>query len=238
MAEAVWNQNSAFPIIASAVERLHRDPRKFITRRLIVGLLLHESQSRKLIEAAYKRMQRKETIERYTGNMVDWFSQRWTVGDRKWSSLFSKFERSEKKIDDCWAYRPMAPSAVIVFADDVDEADVPELPEGAVFERLVNAYERNPLARQLCIKRWGNSCFICGFSFGATYGDAVDGLIHVHHLLQLSKVGKNYKIDPIADLRPVCPNCHAVIHHRRDPAYTIEEVESFLRKRQKWRLNN
>jgi predicted HNH restriction endonuclease len=29
------------------------------------------------------------------------------------------------------------------------------------------------------------------------------------------------------DLRPVCPNCHAVLHHRV-PAFSIEEVRTFL----------
>jgi 5-methylcytosine-specific restriction enzyme A len=161
--------------------------------------------------------------------MVDWFSQRWTVGDPKWLWLFKKYERSEKKIDGCWAYKPLAESAVIVFPDDVEE-DGKGLPEGAVFERLVNGYERNPLARQRCIKKYGANCYICRFSLGVTYGEVVDGFIHVHHLLQLSEVGKEYKVDPIADLRPVCPNCHAVIHHRRNPAYSIEEVQSFLRR--------
>jgi len=227
--KSLWVQDVAFPIIARAVERSYRDPTKFVSRQEIIRFLLLDTHSRKLVEAAYKKIDRKKTIEQYTGNMVDWFSQRWTVGDQKWLWLFKKFERSEKKIDGCWAYKPSTPSAVVVFPDDV-EGEVKELPEGAVFERLVNSYERNPLARQRCIKKYGASCYICGFSFGVTYGEVVDGFIHVHHLLQLSEVGKEYKVDPIADLRPVCPNCHAVIHHRRNPAYTIEEVRSFLHR--------
>jgi predicted HNH restriction endonuclease len=35
-------------------------------------------------------------------------------------------------------------------------------------------------------------------------------------------------VDPIADLRPVCPNCHAVIH-RANPPYTLDDVRDMLR---------
>ena len=226
-----WTQDVAFPIIARAIERLYRGPTKFVARQEIVKLLLRETHSRRLIETAYKSKRRGKSIEEYTGNMVDWFSQKWTSGVQKWQWLFKKFKRSEEKIDGCYAYKPLTRSAVVVFPDEVEE-EVKGLPEGAVVRKLVNGYERNPLARQRCIKKYGAKCFICGFSFGATYGDVVDGLIHVHHLFQLSKIGKQYKIDPIADLRPVCPNCHAVIHHRRKPAmYRIDEVQSFLRRR-------
>jgi len=223
-------QAAAFPIIASSIERLYRDPDKFISKREIVPLLLRDTHSRNIIETAYKRTNRKLSIEKYAGNMVQWFSQRWTVGDEKWSSLFEKFVRSEKQIDGCWAYKPAAPGTVNVFPDEVEEAEVKRLPEGAVFERLVNAYERNPLARQQCIKKYGTNCYVCGFSFGAIYGETMDGFIHVHHLRQLSAVGKDYKVDPVADLRPVCPNCHAVIHHRPKQPYSIEEVQAFLRR--------
>jgi predicted HNH restriction endonuclease len=226
--EPKWEQETAFPIIASAIERLNRNPEKFVSRAEIVKLLLRAPDSRSLIDAAYKGKRRE--IEQYAGNMVDWFSKAWTDGDEKWSSLFNKFERSEKKIDNCYAYRPISPSAINVFPDEIEEDEGKGLPEGAVFERLVNAYERNPLARQQCIEKYGTNCYICGFSFGAKYGEVVDGLIHVHHLRELSKVGKDYKVDPIADLRPICPNCHAVIHHRRNPAHSIEEVQSFLAK--------
>jgi predicted HNH restriction endonuclease len=54
-------------------------------------------------------------------------------------------------------------------------------------------------------------------------------LIHVHHERPLSTIGAAYEGAPIADLEPVCANCHAIIH-RRPPAYTIEEVRAMLRQ--------
>jgi predicted HNH restriction endonuclease len=225
-----WDQDTAFPIIASVIERLYHGPDKYISKRDIVPVLLRDTHRRELIETKYKEKHRTQSIEEYAGNMVQWFSQRWTVGDEKWSSLFKKFERSEKKIDGCWAYKPSAPSAVVVFPDELEEEEAKGLPEGAVFKRLVNAYERNPLARQKCLKKYGTNCYVCGFSFVAIYGEAMNGFIHVHHLRQLSEVGKDYKVDPIADLRPVCPNCHAVIHRRHKQPYSIEEVRAFLRR--------
>lgn len=102
-----------------------------------------------------------------------------------------------------------------------------ELWEGSVRQIRVNAYERDPRARQLCIEHYGTACFICGIDFGDAYGDQVAGLIHVHHLIPLSDVGRRYRVDPIADLRPVCPNCHAVIH-AVVPARNIETVRSMI----------
>lgn len=99
--------------------------------------------------------------------------------------------------------------------------------EGAVYRVAVSAYERDPEARRLCLAEHGTSCCICGFSFGSVYGEVAEGFIHVHHLRPLSEVGEAHRVDPVADLRPVCPNCHAVLH-RRVPAYSIEDVCGFL----------
>ncbi|MFC1808279.1 HNH endonuclease [Candidatus Omnitrophota bacterium] len=95
--------------------------------------------------------------------------------------------------------------------------------EGAKRTITVNAYERNPKARQQCIAHYGCSCSVCGFSFGKSYGDKFQDFIHVHHLRPLATIAEEYKLDPIRDLIPVCPNCHAVIH-RKDPPYTINEI--------------
>lgn len=109
--------------------------------------------------------------------------------------------------------------------EEVEEAEV--IYEGAVRRISVNAYERNHEARRQCIAHYGPTCCICGFDFADAYGEVGKAVIHVHHLRQLSEIGGEYQMDPIRDLRPVCPNCHAIIH-RRKPAYTLEEVEAFL----------
>ena len=49
---------------------------------------------------------------------------------------------------------------------------------------------------------------MCGFDLVSRYGELGDGYIHVHHLKELSSLRRSYQVDPIKDLRPVCPNCH------------------------------
>jgi len=39
---------------------------------------------------------------------------------------------------------------------------------------------------------------------------------------------RDIQLDPVKDLRPICPNCHAMIH-RREPPYTIEDLRVMLR---------
>lgn len=88
------------------------------------------------------------------------------------------------------------------------------LSEGAKKTVLVNSYERNPAARSACIKEYGVACSVCGFDFEEFYGERGQGFIHVHHLVAIADIGQEYEVDPINDLRPVCPNCHAMLHRK------------------------
>lgn len=104
-------------------------------------------------------------------------------------------------------------SAVTSNEDAID--DLPEdvvLTEGRVARITGNTYARNAEARRRCIAEHGVNCCICGFNFGAEYGYEAEGYIHVHHLRPLAQAGGENTVDPVKDLRPVCPNCHAVIH--------------------------
>lgn len=100
--------------------------------------------------------------------------------------------------------------------------------EGAKRTIIVNAYERNNKARQRCIDHYGAACIVCNFDFEKKYGELGKGFIHVHHLKPISEIGRHYEVEPIKDLRPVCPNCHAMIH-KANPALSIEELISMLK---------
>lgn len=100
--------------------------------------------------------------------------------------------------------------------------------EGAVKQVVVNRYERDPRARQACIDHHGTTCAACGFDFGAVYGNLGEGFIHVHHLRPLAGLPDDYEVDPIQDLVPVCPNCHAMLH-RSSPPRSITALRKLLR---------
>lgn len=113
-------------------------------------------------------------------------------------------------------------------AEEVNESDE-KFYEGSVHAIIVNAYERNPEARLKCISHYGSKCFVCGFDFEKVYGEAGQGIIHVHHLTPLASIGKEYQVDPIKDMRPICPNCHVVIH-KKQPPLGIEKVRAYFEK--------
>ena len=92
----------------------------------------------------------------------------------------------------------------------------------------VNKYERDPKVRARAIENYGPTCQVCGFNFERVYGALGEGFIHVHHLVPLSEVGHSYVIDPVKDVQPVCPNCHAMLH-KRMPPYTIEQLRAVIK---------
>jgi 5-methylcytosine-specific restriction protein A len=99
--------------------------------------------------------------------------------------------------------------------------------EGKQNKYLTNIYERNSQAREACLKYYGYKCIICGFDFEKKYGEIGKGIIHVHHLNKISEINGEHEIDPINELVPVCPNCHTVIHSKRD-MYTIDEMKKII----------
>ncbi|MBS1579116.1 MAG: DUF3427 domain-containing protein [Bacteroidetes bacterium] len=102
--------------------------------------------------------------------------------------------------------------------------------EGEKFQVILNKYERNPLARRLCIEHYGYSCQICDFNFYTTYGELGKDYIHVHHIVPMAELGEKYEVNPVKDLIPVCPNCHSMIHRKKEPL-SVSELKSVLKKK-------
>jgi hypothetical protein len=113
----------------------------------------------------------------------------------------------------------------VKITEEVSDSDI--FIEGAKKQITVNAYERNHHARKKCLEKYGHICCVCTFDFYKEYGEIGKNFIHVHHLVELNQIGSEYEVDPIKDLRPVCPNCHAMLHKRK-PSFTIEELKNFM----------
>lgn len=141
--------------------------------------------------------------------------------------------RSHKQsvpVEIIWSFSDSAEQRPEVLPEEV--TDPKSLFEGATKTISVNVFERNPLARKDCIRAHGLACSVCGFNFAKVYGKVGEGFVHVHHLKQLADIGAEYELNPVEDLRPVCPNCHAMLHRRRPP-YTIDELSALLKEASK-----
>lgn len=137
----------------------------------------------------------------------------------KWSNLFVGLFSSLLPIEE-------------VTNDLLGELDTVEpilLPEGKKRKIEVNRFERSFLNRQAAILYHGVNCKVCGFSFEEKYHVLGRDYIHVHHVIPVSELGENYRVDPRKDLVPLCPNCHAMVH-KKSPPYSVEELKNIINK--------
>lgn len=103
--------------------------------------------------------------------------------------------------------------------------------EGTKKTITVNADERDPEARRACIRHYGFVCQCCGFDFEKTYGELGMNFIHVHHIRPLRTLGEGYCINPVTDLVPLCPNCHAMIHRGNEARpLPVADLEGLLNR--------
>lgn len=100
--------------------------------------------------------------------------------------------------------------------------------EGAVKTIELTVHERAPAARRACIAHFGPICQICDFDFERTYGELGRGFIHVHHRADLALGDDVREGNPITDLLPVCPNCHAMLH-TETPAMSPEHLKALIK---------
>lgn len=110
-------------------------------------------------------------------------------------------------------------------ADELPDAAT--YPKGAKTSLIVSAYERNSAAREACIDHYGATCFVCGFDFEHGYGELGKGRIHVHHLTPFASRDGARETNPVVDLRPVCPNCHWMLH-QRNPPIPVAELKTLV----------
>lgn len=149
-----------------------------------------------------------------------------------WHTLFLGGP-ANKKGHYYWKLRPELELALRIHL----EQDEPTMPaelrdkpdvgysEGARTQVWVNRYERSATARRKCIEHYGYRCSVCDLRFEELYGDIGKDFIEVHHLVPLYTIQQTYEVNPIEDLRPVCSNCHHMLHRAE---CSIEELKRKL----------
>jgi 5-methylcytosine-specific restriction enzyme A len=147
------------------------------------------------------------------------------IGPAKIAGFTPKLERKYlKRVSGKWYASDE--NTDIQIAEEIDDDEA--LIEGASKTISVNVFERNAIARSKCLAHYGYRCIVCSFDFEEFYGSIGQNFIHVHHIVPLSEIRGEYELDPIKDLVPICPNCHAMIH-RTHPILTLAQLREHLK---------
>lgn len=192
----------------------------------------------------YKNTNLENYIGQGTGTDTQRVLSKWFVKvepkTEKYIELRGKLEAFADKIGKSISRKTFqGTGGIYLLSDEFSGSDYPDelskqgIREGAVRQVTVNAYERSPRARAECIEHYGAKCCVCDFEFERVYGKELGaGFIHVHHIMDLAQIGEEYEVNPIKDLRPVCPNCHSMLHKRK-PAIHPDELRKIINAKTK-----
>ncbi len=109
--------------------------------------------------------------------------------------------------------------------------------EGGKKKVFTTKYERKKESRDQALKIHGYTCQVCCFNFQETYGNWGEGFIHVHHLKPLSTNEEEVEINPVTDLSVVCPNCHSMIHRKKNVLKSLEELRKMIKAHGKKKIS-
>jgi len=154
--------------------------------------------------------------------LVGWMLEHRPKAVEKWIGAASASGKPIAK--PCGTCKPDVEIEGVGLRKHPEEETEPEtFEEGSTATVEVNRYERDEAARRACLEHYGAECKVCGLHFEERYGKIGKGFIEVHHEVPLSETEGASEVDPIEDLKPVCPNCHAMLH-QTDPPLAIEEL--------------
>lgn len=100
--------------------------------------------------------------------------------------------------------------------------------EGGKYSCQSYAYERSAKNRARAIQLHGTVCSACGFDFNQHYTkNYAESYIQIHHLRAVSQGGER-EVDPAIDLKPLCANCHCMVHRRRNQILEISRLVELI----------
>lgn len=109
--------------------------------------------------------------------------------------------------------------------------------EGKCSKKEIIVKERSRKLRKAAIEYYTIDnriiCAACGFDFYEKYGELGEGYIQIHHetpIFQYSDHGEEeFIIDAIKKMKPVCANCHCMLHRNNSKILTIDELKELIK---------
>jgi len=110
--------------------------------------------------------------------------------------------------------------------------------EGNTKNKSITVRERSKKLRDAAVQYYSNNgglrCSVCGFSFEEKYGDIGKGFIEIHHekpIYQYDEEGvESVILSAIQHLKPLCANCHRMIHRNSKKPLSIRELSREIKK--------
>jgi predicted HNH restriction endonuclease len=110
--------------------------------------------------------------------------------------------------------------------------------EGTAVSKETVIKKRSRKLRMAAIEHYRKSdgkiyCAACGFCFEDKYGDIGKDFIEIHHenpVYQYSDDGfEAYVSEAVKKVRPLCANCHRMIHHNGKRPLSINELKKLIK---------
>lgn len=100
--------------------------------------------------------------------------------------------------------------------------------EGAQRLYYVKKYERDAKLRKQAIQLHGYRCAACGKTMEEIYGELGAGFVEVHHVVPLHTLQEEILVNPETDMVCLCPNCHRMIHRKKNSIMTVSELREII----------
>ena len=110
--------------------------------------------------------------------------------------------------------------------------------EGRSIPNVTEKRIRSQRLREVAIQHFSEQngiirCAVCHFSFEECYGPSGRGFIEIHHerpVCQYPHKGfEELLAEAILFVKPVCSNCHRMLHRSKEHPVTISELQSVIR---------
>jgi predicted HNH restriction endonuclease len=161
----------------------------------------------------------KSLVEDNIDQLEYLFNNRFAYDDAiDFSNKVNKTSRKEKKL-------------IIYTEDDI-------VIEGKETTKSTKSRIRSKKLRDAAIEYYKDDdghikCAACGFDFEKTYGELGKEFIQIHHEKPICQYSSNnvqkYIKDAIKDVKPLCANCHCMIHRNKNISLSVEDLKIHIK---------